>query len=243
MNILDSKSENNSINVYLNTLQTSIQSEDSEHFKMCLKGYLLKSLEHQWKQPLNYISTNLLNLEINAELGKLDIKTVNEFNQNIENAIQSISDNISFYNKLFVTSNKKNNFFLNNIAKNYFNIVQHKIRNNDIQFDYKELLQNETPLNNHENETALQIILILFIFSDILIEKNLKNITMQLQCNSENNYVFLEININNLFTQNEIFDNYSLHWQVIKHLLEKTHNQLVFKNFDQHTSIILQLDT
>jgi len=61
-----------------------------ENKKMILKGNLLTKLEHQWKQPLNLISTNLLNLEIKSELGKLEHNTIQKINNNIESALMKI---------------------------------------------------------------------------------------------------------------------------------------------------------
>lgn len=225
----------------LNTLQHNLKNDDYENLKMCLKGHLLKSLEHQWKQPLNYISTNLLNLEINAELNKLNLDAVNTFNKNVEQAIQTLSNHISFYNKLFNTSKGKSSFTLNTIFDNYMHIVEHKIRNNDIKLEYNNITQSPRTLHNYENELALKIILLLYIFSDFLIKSELKNITIELKQQNKEKYCELIFHINTDMEEKILIDNYNLHWSVIKSLLERCSTKISYETMNNNTLITLQM--
>lgn len=221
MNISD---QSNIFTKKLYSLESSSFDNTFETIKMCIKGKLLKPLEHQWKQPLNYISTNLLNLEIQAELDQLNLQNINKFNHNIEQAVQQISNNISFYNALFNTSNSKRQFNLEDIIHNYFHIIEHKIKNNNIQFDYQSLKTSKNSFTNYEPETSLLIILFLYILTDELINYYNNNTLLQLQIQNQSLY----ISLNNPINEDRFFQNYALELYLIKHLLEKTDLNLTY---------------
>lgn len=221
----------------LNALEHKPCGNDLEHVKMCVKGKLLKSLEHQWKQPLNYISTNLLNLEIQAELNQLNIDNVNEFNANVEKAVQRISNDISFYNKLYQSSNSKNQFELCDIVNNYFHIIQHKIRNNDIQFEYQLLKNSKETLYNYESENALIIVLFLNIIAEYLIQQQSKQVELEVRFEN-NQFIF---SLNQLLKEEILFEHYHLELYLIKLLTEKT--SLSLENIiDNHSTQFILSD-
>lgn len=224
--------------------QYTIASNENEKFKMCLKGKLLKSLEHQWKQPLNYISTNLLNLEIKSELDKIEHKDIEQINQNIEKAINAISDNVSNYNKLFETTNNKTQFLLQSVITNYFNIIQHKLRNNNIQLNTQTHSNNkEIELYNHENEFSLCIVLILHIFVNYLLThfQDFEDSSIDFLAYEEESHKKIQIVFNLSVDTQDILEKNYLEFYVLKHLLLLTEMKINCQNNNEQTVVELLL--
>ena len=244
MHTLSSHNSNNEWNEFFTNGQYSIASNENEKFKMCLKGKLLKSLEHQWKQPLNYISTNLLNLEIKSELDKIEHKDIEQINQNIEKAINAISNNVSNYNKLFETTTNKTQFLLQSVITNYFNIIQHKLRNNNIELNTQTNTNNEeVELYNHENEFSLCIILILHIFVNYLLthSQNFEDSSIDFICYEEENHKKIQIIFNANIDIQDILEKNDLEFYVLKHLLDLTQMKIDCQNRHEQTIVELLL--
>lgn len=222
MNILNAHEQTNTFFQKLSTLAPKSFDTEMENIKMCVKGKISNTLEHQWKQPLNYISTNLLNLEIQAEMSQLNLENINDFNNNVEKAIQQISNDISSFNQLFKNSTSKNQFILSDIATKYFHIIEHKLRKSDIQFDYQSLQTSKDSFFNYECEYGLIIVLFLYLLSDDLINETQKEILLQLEVQNKILYIYL----NNSINQNRLFKHYHLELYLIKLLLQKTQLQL-----------------
>ena len=194
-----------------------------QNHKMAVKGTILNKLEHQWKQPLNFISTNLLNLEIKAELGKLEFDSVEKINDNISTALVQISDNISLLNKSFESSKDKTFFTMNSAIENNLALLEYKIKQNNIRLE-KNYQNNTLQIHNYESDFSLKIVLFLLVLVECSIKEKEKNEEVIIViCYEENaNKIDLSFSLNKKISLSYIVKMFNLEFFLIKNLLQKT---------------------
>ena len=209
----------NKINPYI-----SINNEKYfDNYKMIIKGKLLNKLEHQWKQPLNFISTNLLNVEIKSELDNLKHNDIEKMNRNIESAIIQISDNISLLNNYFQNSINKTNFSIESAIEKNLDILVHRINQNNIELQ-KDSKSLDKEINNYENEFVLNSMLFLYILVEWSIKEKEKNdeFIISLFCEQNEGDINLCISLNKCLPLNTMIEYYDIEFFLIKNLLAKT---------------------
>jgi len=199
-----------------------IFNEDNsfENCKMILKGNLLNKLEHQWKQPLNLISTILLNMEIKSELDKLKHNDVKKLSENIESAIMKISNNISLLNRCFQSSSNKTPFSIKSVVEKNLNLLLYKIKQNNIELKIDSKTLN-IEINNYENDVALNIMLFLYILVELSIKGKEKSI-ITLSCEKSEGDTNLCISLNKYFSFSSILEYYDIEFFLIENILAKT---------------------
>lgn len=194
-----------------------------ENYKMMIKGKLLNKLEHQWKQPLNFISTNLLNLEIKSELDKLEHSDIEKINKNIETSVLNISNNISLLNRYFQNSPSKTIFSINSVIEKNLDILFYRMTQNNIQL-HKDSKNLDHEISNYESEFVLLSMLFLYILVEWTIRKKVKNdkLTISLRCEIIDGDINLCISINKYFSFDSMIEYYDIEFFLIKNLLKKT---------------------
>lgn len=211
-----------------------------DDFKMIVKGKLLRPLEHQWKQPLNLIATNLLNLEVKSELSKLTKDDVNTANEKIEYALNKISTTLSNLNQCFKDSPDKTNFSIYAAYDRILEFVSPQTIKHNIKLNKKSDSSNINVLN-YENEFSLNILMFLYVFIQWTIEQEKENIAIEFSCEQEDEKTLILISFNDILPLYEIVNRYSFEFLVIKELLKKV--GLVYESIcdDEYTSIKLTL--
>jgi len=216
---------------------------DVENKKMILKGHLLNKLEHQWKQPLNLISTNLLNLEIKSELGKLEHHTIQQINNNIESALMKISNNISLVNKCFQSSKNKTNFSITDAIEKNLNLLIYRLTQNNIKLERvpKNL---DIKINNYENEFSLNIMLILYLFIECSNKEKNENddVIIEISCEKNDKNSSLNISLNRCFPLSFLIEFYNIEISLIKNLFIKTGVEYFFSEKEKNTHFQISLE-
>lgn len=219
-----------------------------ENKKMILKGNLLTKLEHQWKQPLNLISTNLLNLEIKSELGKLEHNSVQKINNNIESALMKISNNISLVNKCFQSSKNKTNFSITDAIEKNLNLLLYRLTQNNIKLE-KVTKNLDIKINNYENEFSLNIMLILYLLIECSIKDKDKyenendDIIIEISCEKNDKNSSLNISLNRCFPLSFVIEFYNIEMSLIKNLFIKTEVEYLFSEKEKNTFFQISLET
>ncbi len=95
-----------------------------QQLKLAQMGEMIDAIAHQWKQPLNIITTNLLNFTLELELKDIKLKGVGELNSEISSQIKHMVDTLDKFRGFFRPNKYRTNFNLFNIIQNTINLVK-----------------------------------------------------------------------------------------------------------------------
>ena len=206
------------INSYSNR-KTALAFDD---FKMIVKGKLLRPLEHQWKQPLNLIATNLLNLEVKSELSKLTKEDVNLANEKIEFALNKISTTLSNLNNCFKDSECKTVFSIQDSYDKVLEFVAPQMLKHNISLNQKDSLE-DIKVSNYENEFSLNILMFLYVFIQWIADEyeNKEQLLIEFSYAQAKDNTDLFLTFNDNLPLYEIINKFSFEFLVIKELLKR----------------------
>lgn len=89
--------------------------------KLASMGEMLENIAHQWRQPLNLISTGTTSLKIKHDLGNLNDKYFDEVIESINKNVQYLSQTINDFSN-FAKRDKENVIF--NLKDNIFTLMK-----------------------------------------------------------------------------------------------------------------------
>lgn len=112
-------------------------------------GEMIDNIAHQWKQPLNTISTTASGIKLQEELDILNNKTLVKEMDNITTSTKFLSETIDDFRNFFNTNKTKREFSLENCINKVLLLVNSKLRNRYIEV-IKDI--NEYKVTGVENE-------------------------------------------------------------------------------------------
>jgi len=141
--------------------------------KMASMGEMLNNIAHQWRQPLSAISTSASSILLKNELNLLDKESLKYSCDHILNSSNYLTRTIEDFRDFFKIDKNKGLFLLKNSLENNINLLNAKIKNEDI------LLINQIDENikifGNENEFQQALLNILNNSIDALIENQENN--------------------------------------------------------------------
>ena len=146
--------------------------------KMVAIGEMIGNIAHQWRQPLTQVSGLFLDLESAYEYKELNKKylsnRVNEANDLLEYMSKTIDDFRNFFNP----NSKKESFSIQDAVHNTFKIVDSTLKFYHINFDIN--IDNKYCILGYKNEYSQAILNIISNAKDILIEKQIVNLKINI---------------------------------------------------------------
>lgn len=127
--------------IYKEKLKSKIHEDILFHqSKTSALGEMIGAIAHQWRQPLNIISTSIMNLETKAQLELLDIKEIERISKKINTTLAFLSKTIDEFRNFFLSSKQKENVDLVKTIDSTIDIVktQFGVHNININFNYNE---------------------------------------------------------------------------------------------------------
>ncbi|NWF66879.1 MAG: PAS domain S-box protein, partial [Campylobacterales bacterium] len=97
-------------------------------------GEMISMIAHQWRQPLNAISSAAINSKFQLELGMYDKNLLIESSEFIEFQCQKMSETINDFMNFFKLSKEKEIFKIDDVVKNIINIAGAQLKNRSISF-------------------------------------------------------------------------------------------------------------
>lgn len=214
------------------------QEFDYVNYKMALKGKLLRTLEHQWKQPLNFIATNFLNLELKAELGKLENEDIQSANLKVEKALEQVSSSLSKLNKCFAQSEKKEHLSLKNLITDVLKFIKPQMEKHGILIE--KLNFEDEEIYTYENEFSLLLLAILYIYVHFLISIKASKKEKFLSISKQNDsLICLKINQKLFFL--ELYEEFLFEFIIVKKILKRLGLSCKVEYEEDNTKLILTI--
>ena len=114
--------------------------------KLAAMGEMINMIAHQWRQPLNAISTSAINLQIEAAMGILDTKSIEESAKVIQEQAQLMSKVIDDFMDYAKPTKKKEHFKLKEALQEILRMIESQLKNHNIsvQVDIPKDLEVES---------------------------------------------------------------------------------------------------
>ncbi|RLA74704.1 MAG: hypothetical protein DRG78_21130, partial [Epsilonproteobacteria bacterium] len=150
-----------------NTKQLQLLQQQT---KMAQMGEMIGAIAHQWRQPLNTITTGIQNLKYDYMEGKLEDEVfVKEFINEQKNTIKFMSTTIDDFRNFFRVDKEKSNFYIKKSIESVVTMLSSSIDKNSIQLN---ISGDEFEYFGFESEFQQVVMNIINNAKDILIEKN-----------------------------------------------------------------------
>jgi signal transduction histidine kinase len=211
------ENKNNQLEEYKNSLKKKLENQlkeirqkDSQiiqHYKHRTISELMGNISHQWRQPLNILSLQkdfLIAKYFENDLSKDDIEA---YDNSISTLIEELSMTIDNFRNLFLKSNYREYFSIENAIYNAINMVNNNLCVSNIQIDTN--ITEDIEIYGYENEYTQIILNCINNAKDSLInstnEKDNKIIEISLDI--KENKAILNISDNGIGVAEEIKDN------------------------------------
>jgi signal transduction histidine kinase len=153
-----------------------------EQVRLAQMGEMISMIAHQWRQPLNAISSTSTALNLKAEFNDLDKKFVIKSTNNISRYSQHLSNTIDDFRDFFKVNKEKKSIKYNDIINNVLNIVETSVLNKNILI--KKELNSDIEFYTYSSELKQVILNLIKNAEDILLEKNIENPWIKIQTNN-----------------------------------------------------------
>jgi len=150
--------------------------------KMVSMGEMIGNIAHQWRQPLNAISTLASGLNINVEFGKINNQEICTSLSQIVNTTAHLSQTIDDFRNFYLIKKYKETFNISDSIKSCLNILDATISTNEIKI-ISNFDQNVS-INGLKNEFTQAIINIIANAKDALLE----HLSVEV-----NRYIFIDV--------------------------------------------------
>jgi len=152
----------------------------SRHAQM---GEMISMIAHQWRQPLNAISTAVGVIDFKMKRDNLDKETATRIIKDIKRYVTYLSTTIDDFKDFFKPKKEKNLTNLEIICNKAIFLLKHsfKKKNIEVNLEIKEIKE----IYSYENEIVQVIINILRNAEDILIEKKITHPKINIEISQE----------------------------------------------------------
>lgn len=203
--IVDMKNSNKKI-VYLIDLSELKDKEKLllQQSKLSAMGEMLSMIAHQWRQPLNYISTIIARVKFNFATGKTEEIFLKEKIEEISKQIEYMSNTIDDFKNFFSKEEKKENLYLIDITKSAIDIIEKSFLSLNISIKIKDATLNASSF--FKNDLIQVILNILNNSKEAFLENNINNCEIILDFYEDEDYQYLHIKDNAGGIKDEIID-------------------------------------
>jgi signal transduction histidine kinase len=162
--------------------------------RMALMGEILSMIAHQWRQPLNVISTLITDMEVDFMLKEFDEKRSKERIDTIKEMIKHLSTTIDDFRSFYRKDRKKESFNIDKLIKSVLQIANSSLQNKGINIIVS--LKCNKELLIYPNELKQILLNLIKNAQDVLVEREIKNPRIQIEAFSKNNKCIIEVKDN-----------------------------------------------
>jgi len=147
--------------------------------KLAQMGEMIGAIAHQWRQPLNTISTGIQNLKYDYKEGKLEDEIyIKSFIDKNKKTVKFMSSTIDDFRNFFRVDKEKHTFDVRSVTKSVINMLSAQLQMYNIEIN----LQGETFESfGFESEYQQVILNIISNAKDALVANNIKNPTIDIK--------------------------------------------------------------
>jgi len=167
-----------------NTKQLEVLQQQN---KLAAMGEMIGAIAHQWRQPLNNISTSIQNLKYDFQEGNLkDENFIDKFIEQNKQTIKFMSDTIDDFRSFFRVDKQKKDFNIKETTQAVINMQLAQLEHYNIVV---EIIGDEFEYNGLQSEYQQVILNLINNAKDALIENNIQNPKIDIILENEKIYI------------------------------------------------------
>ncbi len=178
--------------------------------RLAQMGEMVSLIAHQWRQPLNIISTAATDLDLKIQLGSMDEETFQKNITTINKLTQHLSATIDDFRDFFKVTKEMEETSVDDVIMVTLKIVKEYIEDKNIMI-HTDLNCSGT-FNSYPNELKQVVINLLKNAEDALLDKNVKAASIDIKSYSDATHFYFEVcdNAGGIHADviNNIFDAY-----------------------------------
>ena len=186
-------------NIYITTMLdiTELKQKETQllhQSRLAQMGEMISMIAHQWRQPLNTISSYNDTMKLKTILDRIDKDTIMDISKKISTQVHFLSSTIDDFRNFFKPDKDKKKTTLNKITSEVLEIIELSLKNNNIEC--KVQLNSDKEFFTFENELKQVVINLIKNAEDALIEKEIKNPFVEIKTYEEDTNIIFEIRDN-----------------------------------------------
>ncbi len=153
--------------------QKMLEQHLLQQTRLAQMGEMISMIAHQWRQPLNAISSASIAINLKAQFDELDNEFAIKATTNISDYAQHLSTTIDDFRDFFKPNKEQKEVTYNELIESVLGIIGTSIINKDIELIQE--LESKMVFNSYPNEIKQVILNIIKNAEDILLEKEIEN--------------------------------------------------------------------
>ena len=163
-----------------------------ERERLATIGEMMRSISHQWKQPLNNIALLVLNIDSTFRKGKLTVEYMEDKVDSIEETIEYMSQTIEDFSDYLNPNKQKSNFYISDSVEKAMELTMPSLTKNSIDIIF--YAEDEYESYGRKNELTQVIIILINNAKDALI-KDIDNRNKSIEINLEKDNKSMKLTI------------------------------------------------
>ncbi len=173
--------------------------------RLAQMGEMISLIAHQWRQPLNIISTAATDLDLKLQLGAIDEATCQKNITTINQLTQHLSATIDDFRDFFKVTKEKELTSVNDVINKTLKIIKEYVENKHITI-HTDLNSSET-FSSYPNELKQVVINLLTNAEDALLDKNMNDAAIYIKSYSDARHHYFEVCDNAGGIADDVIDN------------------------------------
>ncbi len=162
----------------------------SQQTKMAAMGEMIQNITHQWRQPLNAISTYSSGLRFKAELNIIDEKEICEITKSIDTTVRFLSNTIDDFREFFSPHKKAKIFNTKDFVEKINKLYKSQLESKNIHL--KENIEN-LKVCTYENELFQVFVNLINNSKDELQSKDIEHKAIFIDIKKQDEKVFIKV--------------------------------------------------
>ncbi|MBU0924028.1 HAMP domain-containing histidine kinase, partial [bacterium] len=162
--------------------------------RLARMGTMLSMIAHQWRQPLSEVSGILMELETASKFKKADDTMIQESVKESNKVIQFMSYTIDDFRNFFKPDKQKVYFYIEDSCYEAISLIGASIKNYNITLNKK--IKCNCEIYGYKREFAQVLLNLMSNAKDALIQKEIKNPTIDLEVDYIDGYSIVTIKDN-----------------------------------------------
>jgi len=175
-----------------------------QHTRLAQMGEMINMIAHQWRQPLNAISTTASGLRLKNSIGQYDKEFFDKNLKKIEDYTKHLSNTIEDFRNFFKPNKKIESISIKEMIEKALSILEVSLRNHNIQV-IKEY-HNSSKIKTYVNEVMHVILNIIKNAEDVITERGIEKGIIEIRTKEKKNCHIIEIEDNGGGIDSKIID-------------------------------------
>ena len=162
--------------------------------RLAQMGEMISMIAHQWRQPLHIISTAATDMDFKIQLGTFNEEIAKKNIEKINNLTQHLSDTIDEFRDFFKAVKEREETSLDAVVHSTLKIVKEYIENKKLIITTD--LDANIIVKTYPNELKQVLLNLLKNAEDVLVEKQVKDASINIKTCSDDEFVYLQVHDN-----------------------------------------------